>query len=284
MKTRSAISMLIVVFLLAVSTSATSPDDVLNLWKKNYGNIDSLALDISYADCLVKVSDPNRAKKSTYLIKNHRLQQGDKFFATIITQRTPSEEPFTTQTSYDGKVQKIYHPAKKEGNIVARDQSNFEWNALKNYLLATPGTPLIEQVLTKPREDQNYKLSECGPNTLNGVACEGFKLFKDGEKFPKYELWVAADKGMLPMLFKQFGRTGKVFMEMEVLETEQSKGLWYPKKARNSVNGDSEEFVHEIVVDKFVLNPEIDPNIFNLMFPSGTKVIDGVKREFYTVP
>ncbi len=288
MKTKLIISMLVFVFLVGVSTAVTSPDDVLKLWKQNYGKFDSVPLEISYTDRLIEASstvDPNFAKRKPCLAKNHRIQQGDKFFATELVQRSPSKEPVTTETSYDGIAQRVYRSSLKRGTIFSgRSKSGIGDNFLKNYLLANPPFP-IEQMLSKSEQDPNYSLSVCDPNTLNGVACEGFKLFRVGRTIPEVELWVASDKGMLPMLFKRFDSVGNVVVKVEVLEIAQSKGLWYPKKAKRSINlgRGAQVFIYETVVDKFVLNPEVDPNIFKLEFPTGTRVVDMRIKESYQI-
>jgi hypothetical protein len=125
----------------------------------------------------------------------------------------------------------------------------------------------------------------CDPNILNGVACEGFKLFKVGRTIPEFELWIASDKGMLPILFKRFDSVGNVIVKIEIFEIAQSKGLWYPNKAKRSINlgRGAQVLKYETVVDKFVLNPEIDPNIFKLEFPPGTRVVDDRIKESYEV-
>jgi len=288
MKTKLIISMLVFAFLVGVSTAVTSPDNVLKLWKLNYGKIDSVPLEISYTERLIEASstiDPNYAENKPYLIKIHRIQQGHKFFATILTQRNPSEEPVTTETSYDGISQRVYRPSLKEGIIFSgRSGSNIEANSLKNYLLANPPYP-IEQMFSGSEQDPNYSLSVCDPNTLNGVTCEGFKLLKVGWTTPKFELWVAPDKGMLPMIFKRFNWSGDLILKLEVFEVGQSKGLWYPKKAKMSINlgRGAQVLIYEIVVDKFVLNPEVDPNIFKMKFSVGTTVLDYRIKESYEV-
>jgi len=289
MKTKLTISAIIFVLLVGVSTAATSPDDVLKLWKQNYGNFDSVPLEISCTDRLIEASsiiDPNYAENKPYLIKIHRIQQGDKLFATEIIQRNPSEEPFTTETSYDGISERLYRPSLKEGIIFSgRSKSGRGANLVKNYLLAYPSYP-IEEMFSEAEQDPNCSLFVCEPKTLNGVACEGFKLLKVGWTTPKVELWVAPDKGMLPILFKRYDYwTGDLMLKIEVLEIAQSKGLWYPKKAKLSFNQARgvKKFVIETVVDKFVLNPEIDPNIFKLEFPPGTRVVDVRIKESYEV-
>lgn len=286
MKTKLIISMLVFLFLAGMSTAATSPDEVLKLWKQNYGEFDSVPLEISYTDRLIEASstvDPNFEKGKPYSIKSHRIQQGDKFFDTILAQRSPSEEPIATETSYDGIAQRVYRPSLKEGIIFSGRRKGIEVNLLKNYLLAEPPFP-IEQMLSKPKQDPNYFLSACDPNTLNGVACEGFKLFRVGETTPEFELWVASDKGMLPILFKRFDSVA-VDIKIEVLEIAESKGLWYPKKAKRSINlgRGAQVLKYETIVDKFVFDPEIDPNIFKLEFPSGTRVDDDRIKESYKV-
>ncbi len=289
MKTKLTISAIIFALLVGVSTAAVSPDDVLELWKQNYGKIDSVPLEISYTDRLIEASsiiDPNYAENKPYLIKIHRIQQGDKFFATEIIQRNPSEEPLTTEVSYDGISERLYRPSLKEGFIFSgRSKRGSGPNLVKNYLLANPPYP-IEEMFSESEQDPNCSLFVCEPKTLNGVACEGFKLLKVGWTTPKVELWVAPDKGMLPILFKRYDYwLGDLILKLEVLEIAQSKGLWYPKKAKISVNlaRGVKQYVYETVVDKFVLNPEIDPNIFKLEFPPGTTVVDDRIKESYEV-
>ena len=288
MKTKLTISAIIFAFLVGVSTAATSPDDVLKLWKQNYGKIDSVPLEISYTERLIEASstiDPNFAEKKPYLIKIHLIQQGDKFFATEIIQRNPSEEPFTTETSYDGISERLYRPSLKEGIIFSgRSKRGSGPNLVKNYLLANPPYP-IEEMFSESEQDPNCSLFVCEPKTLNGVACEGFKLLRVGWTTPEVELWVASDKGMLPILFKRFDWLGDLILKNEVIEIAQNKGLWYPKKAKRSINlaRGVKKYVIETVVDKFVLNPEIDPNIFKLEFPPGTRVVDDRIKESYEV-
>ena len=98
MKVKLIISFTVVLFLAGISTAAPSPNDVLKLWRQNYGKIDSTPLEISCTDRLIEVSstkDPNIAKRYPYLVGCHRIQKDGKFFTTEIMQKSPSKEPVT---------------------------------------------------------------------------------------------------------------------------------------------------------------------------------------------
>jgi hypothetical protein len=288
-RTTLIVIMIIMVFITAASSSVTS-EEVLAGWKQNYASLDSM--EIALTERYVKAHsdrDPNFAKKFPSSLKQNWIQKANKFNSSLLVYKEAVEEPITiTKASYDGIEQRVYRQREKKGIIIpgkpkGRGGPGHEVTSFSNYILVGAWDTLspIEKMFNRAKQDPNYHLSTLDANTINGVACEGFRLSRIGETVAVSELWVAVDKGMLPIRYSKFDLQGNVTELIEALEVADSNGFWYPKRAQKGVKSGGIEIKCEMVVNKFVLYPVVDPNIFKLDFPMGTTVLDtGIKERY----
>jgi len=281
--------LLVLIFLFSPRSLSVTPDEVLEKWSKNYAPLDSVEFVCTekYVEVFSSI-DPNLARKLPRYVTESRIQQGGKYKSTKTIYPNNENEPSIEEASFDGIEQRIYRNIGKIGEINQGQEqyrSNYEKSIIENYLLMGDKkheSPLV-RMLKKPARDPNYYLIECGQSVVNGVNCHGFKLFRSGKDSPVSELWVSVDKGMLPVKHLKFNAIGNLSEYTETLEAAESNGLWYPQKARKGVKGLMKKITIELIMEKFIHNPSIDPNIFRLEFPIGTKVIDWRIKESYKV-
>ena len=273
--------------------SFLSVQDILSGWQSNYGALKSMK--VSYFEKIVSATpspaDPNIVR--TFLKWNYRVEveQGSKFRMRY----SAVEEGFANikgvgETSFDGIHQRLYYPAEKEASIYA-GVAKKHTNLLKRYLLSEPyierpGVESKDSVFSKAVSrgltDPNLTISvRPALEEISGQMCHVLEIVKKGEKQNKMDIiWVAHEKGMLPIKRQQFNSKGAITLEMEVEQIAfaeaKDDGLWYPKKAFRVIN--LPEYIgvvkYEFEVFNFVPNIEVDPNTFQLDFPNGTHVFD----------
>jgi hypothetical protein len=300
MNTKRKCSLIVAATFAFATTGAGQPEksflsvqDILSAWQGNYGALKSMK--VSYFEKIVSATpspaDPNIVR--TFLKWNYveRVEQGSKFRVRY----SATEEGFADiegvgEMSFDGIHQRLYYPAQKEGSIyagVAKEHTNI----LKRYLLSEP---YLERPRVESKDSIFSKTVSRGltnPNLtisvrpvleeISGQMCHVLELVKKGEKQIKADIiWVAHEKGMLPIKRQEFDSKGAITLEMEVEQIAFTKtkdgGLWYPKKAFRVIN--LPEYIgvvkYEFEVFNFVPNIMVDPNTFQLDFPNGTHVFD----------
>ena len=84
--------LIVCMLLVGVTTAATSPNDVIRLWKENCALMDSNPYKISCTNTLIYI-DPNK-NQNQYVNASilDLTQQEDKFFAIVSTKRFASDE------------------------------------------------------------------------------------------------------------------------------------------------------------------------------------------------
>ena len=288
--------------------SFLSVQDILSGWQNNYGELKSMK--VSYSEEIVSAEpsqrDPNITNnlvKWTYLEK---VEEGKKFRVKSSAARVKpsvSEQSFADinsieEMTFDGIHQRRYFPAQKTGQIYAgltyRDAGTD--NRLKHYLLADPYTPLVEgedsvfsKTIKKGLTDPNLTISVRPVlEQISGQMCHVVKIFRKDEITAADFIWVAHERGMLPMKFQESG-LGRIVHEITVEQVDFAKtengGLWFPKKAFEVWNLPESLGVikYELNVLEFVPNIKVNPNTFQLDFPNGTQVGDTELGLSYTV-
>jgi hypothetical protein len=282
--------------------SFLSVQDILSIWQSNYSSMKSMK--VSYVDNVVAAEpskrDPNFANRLIKWVHVERIEEGKKFrMRSSKTKEGFADINKIEESTYDGVNQKRYFPVKKMGQVFGSISDKGEINRMRQILLSDPyiersGVESDESVFSKTVKkglyDSNYVIS-VRPNLeeVSGQMCHVLELVTNDEIKDKAAIiWVAHEKGMLPMKFQYLSR-GIVSKEILVVEIDFAKsengGLWFPKKAFEiSNNPESIGFIkQEFNVLEFVPNIKTDPNTFKLDFPSGTYVGDAELGINYTV-
>lgn len=286
--------------------SFLSVQDILSGWQNNYGALNSMK--VCYSQKIVSAEpsqrDPNITRSLVGYYYTERIEDGRKF----ISRFTASEKGFAdinnvVETMFDGIHQKRYIHEVKQGQIFAglAYKSPETNNRLRHYLLSEP---YIGQTGIESEESEfvgRIKNSITNPNLIisvrsdleeiSGQMCHVLDieyLKKDKTKGKGSSIWVAHEKGMLPMKVQEFGLDTiwceRIVEQIDLAKTENG-GLWYPKKAYELFNEPLSIGVitYEFNVFEFVPDIKIEANTFKLDFPNGTQVYDEEMGIGYTV-
>lgn len=274
-------SFILILVCLVGQALAIEPNEMLSVWKKNYGSLSKY--EISYTQKMIEKSseDPNQKFPVEGLVEEHRVQDANKFRTSRFVDGKQQHD-----ISYDGIEQRIYHPINKSGMHVYGLHSSKAGSIaiFKKYFLDNCGfgpNPIEEMI--RLAEDPNFSLVQCSTAEINGIACEGLRLSQVGSAHPRYEVWVAPAKGMLAIRYLWFLPNGNMYINLEVLEVDEVKGFWFPKKAHMTSDMGTFNYTQEFKINSFVLNPVTDSNTFKLEFPDGTGVWDERTKSSYTV-
>jgi hypothetical protein len=101
-------------------------------------------------------------------------------------------------------------------------------------------------------------------------------------------IWVAHDKGMLPMKYCRYRyKGGELIIERQVEEVGEVKtdtgSIWYPRRANSIGLGSTAKYKCRLIVKEFEPNIQVDGDSFTFDFPSGTTVVDHVLGAEYVV-
>ena len=305
MNTKRKCSLIIgVVFAFASTGTGQQPksflsvQDILSGWQANYGALKSMK--VSYFEKIVSaeppVSDPNIVKTLVKWIHVERVEEGKKFRA----RSSAAKEGFADiesveETSFDGVYQRVYLPARKLGTIYVgvTKEGIGTFNLLKRYLLSEPyiERPSVEsedsvfsKTVRRGLSDPNFTISVRPVlEQVAGQVCHVLEVEyvrRDKNKEKATIIWVAHEKGMLPMKYQEFDSKGAITHEITVEQIDFAKtkdgGLWFPKKAFRVINLPTHIGVlkHEFDLLEFVPYIKVNTNTFRLDFPNGTHVFD----------
>jgi hypothetical protein len=289
--------------------SFLSVQDILSGWQSNYGSLKSMKVSYSQNNITIEPSqrDPNFNKnmiKRSYV----EITEADGKFRS---RKSSAENGFDDinsieETSFDGIHERIFSAARKSGSIYAGlyIRTSGTLNILKRYFLLDPeidqmgriknSEPEFSRKINRALTDPNWFISvRPYQEEMVGQMCHVIDIGyfkKDKTKGRAGVIWVAHEKGMLPMKVQEFdGDTDIISRERAIEQIDFAKtengGLWYPKKAYELMNLPQSMGVIkiELIVTEFVPNIKVDPNVFNLDFPNGTQVIDTELGINYTV-
>jgi hypothetical protein len=284
--------------------SFLSVQDILSGWQSNYGELKSMK--VSYSEEIVSAEPSQRDPNITHrLAKWHyveRVEEGRKFRArTSITEKGFADINSIEESSFDGVHQRVYRPGLKQGLILVKgDKKGIPSNLLKSYLLLEPFStslpskdneePEFSRMISNGLTDPNLTISVRPVlEQISGQMCHVLEIVrKDKTEEKAAIIWVAHEKGMLPMKVQEFGG-GTMPRERTVEQVDFAKtengGLWFPKKASQVLNLPQSLGIikYEFNVLEFVPDIKTDPNTFQLDFPNGTQVGDTELGLNYTV-
>jgi hypothetical protein len=306
MKTKRKFSLIItMMFIFTFSSSGQetksflSIQDILSTWQSK----------VAYSEKIINAepskSDPNITQSLVKFVYVETIEEGRKFISRL----TPSEKGFADINSveeimFDGIHQKRYIHEINQGQIFAGliHKSAGTNNRIKRYFLSEPyidnpgiesGEPVFARTIKDALTDPNLTISVRPElEEISGQMCHvlDIEYFKnDKTKVKASTIWVAHEKGMLPMKLQIFGPEGGIYHERTVDKIDfagiENRGLWYPKKAYELFNEPQSIGVitYEFNVFEFVPNIKTYPNTFRLDFPNGTQVNNAELGISYTV-
>lgn len=274
-------------------------EEILSEWEKNYSSIPSLEVEFIervLSAVPLREEDQERMQGIPKYEKFHRIEQQGKFYCSYTHPLRDDPNKFMlTNFSFDGIEFRVCKPDDKSGLIYQQvyKHSPANSNKIGEYLLSASDSSGVQyfKQLFESSEIIEDRILNVRPflEEVNGQKCHVVEL-SDEEGVIYIIIWVAHEKGMLPMKYQDYGYEGKeIQFGFEVLEialgSSEKSSLWYPKKAQRVMNLPSigGKVTFEIEVSKFIPNPAIDPNIFKLEFPVGTTVMDDRIKESYKV-
>jgi hypothetical protein len=292
-----------------MSKSFLSVQDILSGWKNNYGELKSMK--VSWSKNLISIEPPQRDPNYHKNMPKHSCIEITEEDGKFRSRSSISENCFNDinsieETSFDGIHQKIYSSARKKGNIYAGlvISNPGSVNLLNRFFLLDPEIDYAGRIInTEPEFSRTIKEALSDPNLvvsvrpyleeMAGQICHVIDIDfikKDKTKEKGKVIWMAHEKGMLPVKIQQFNSyTNKMFRERAIEQIDFAKtengGLWYPRKAYELMNlpNTMGALKVELNVTEFVPNIKVDPNVFTLDFPNGTQVSDAEMGISYTV-
>jgi hypothetical protein len=285
-----------------------SVQDILSGWQSNYGALKSMK--VSYTQNIISDEPPQKGPYTTIRpvkwIFVQRTEDGVKFRSLYSSAEKGFDDINSVEEmTFDGIHQRSYSPARNSGQIYSGifTRNVGTENRLKRFLLSEPeiNSNGIESedsrfcsIIKSGLSDSNLMtsvrpyLEEMAGQMCHVVDIEFLKKDKTWGKGTT--IWVAHEKGMLPMKIQEFNSdTDAIARERTIEQIDFAKtpngGLWYPKKAYELMNLPQSIGVIkiELTVTEFVPNIKTDPNVFQLDFPNGTQVSDAEMGISYTV-
>ena len=276
-------------YCLGSQNSFLSPEEILKVWESNYGSIRNMKM-----SCSLKSKGPS----GNHIFHIEKVEEGEKFKAKITIETNDSTFDNTEEASFNGKFSKKYSPYTNEG-LVSKGLTGKaieQTNPLRDFLLMKiPPRMLGSNIIP---EFANFFYSGKNPGQLKkdikihpsleivaGHKCHLVEFYSESNT-KSVKIWVAHNKGMIPMKFElDFRVTDKNYMRsFEIIEIAMTdKGLWYPVKGQansSSPRGVSEEHLN---VSSFDANISLENTDFELVFPEGTKVYDSYTGINYKV-
>ncbi|MHC4648621.1 MAG: hypothetical protein ACYTBJ_24460 [Planctomycetota bacterium] len=270
-------------------------EDILEGWRATYGNIRNMK--VLYCEELVDYQTSSGEKSPGDLVKYQhveRLEQDEKYHIRYSVAEDGFANPKELmEHAFDGTINIEYLGRDGLGTIqrglIGRDVESK--NHFRTYMLlsvsrlsaekrtAADVRTTFEKILMHPLAAVKESLE-----SVIGQPCHVVEVVQnDGTS---YKVWVAHNKGMLPMRYQGF-RNGEIASEITVEElgntADGESQIWYPAKAcRRLYNYNGGTLTYELNVEEFARNVEIDDKSFTFDFPEGTKVIDQIAGLFYT--
>ena len=299
------IIILLVMFLFSQIALAITPEEAYQQWKVNY---DSNSITCFEAEYCIDNIELLHADQHEYVIDYvKQLVKGDKFYKEENGHvdswehegKVIPEYNFSWKTSSDGVTHKALH---LKSFAIFSDASSFETLKRDSYCAEVLLLDEISEEAYTIRRLTDFELEkkygsaygqgiELGVKIIKigseDVECIGFKRhfspFPDGKIFTA-EVWLAVDKGMLPVKFVA-DLDGVVEQTLDVHEIIELDGYFYPKKARTKQTRRRKDAasIKEYTLINFKRDPLHDCEIFDMKLAPGTRVFDKRINEEYTI-
>ena len=281
--------------------SFLSADDILNGWESNYAQIDSMKVICSDIIVSFEASQENPQALDNLVRYQYvdRIEKGKRYHIRhSMAENGFADENNLLEYSFDGEITREYWGVNKYGfvnpGLTGKDVETL--NPLNTYMRMTrryiPGTqekypdgmPWFSLIMSS---GNTKKIVLAELETVAQEPCHVVKIVKnDPSEALDFKIWVAHEKGMLPVKY-QYYQEGKMVSETQYDKIAKAKteygDIWYPLKARRTVNNNDGIIKYELTTELFVPYVEVDENSFRFDFPDGTKVVDYVAQMMYTV-
>jgi len=284
---------------------AITPEEAYQQWKANYDSNSITCFEAEYSIDNIELLYADQHELAIDYVKH--LVKGNKFYKEENGHadswehegKVIPEYNFSWKTSSDGVTHKFLQ---SEDFAIFSDASSFETLKRDTYcaevllLKETSEQACIVRRLIDLESDKKYVSAfsqgiELGVKTIKigseDVECIGFKRHfppvPDGKIFTA-EVWLAVDKGMLPVKFVA-DLDGVVEQTLDVHEIIELDGYFYPKKARTKQTRRRKDAasIKEYTLINFKRNPVHDCEIFDMKLAPGTRVSDKRINEEYTI-
>ncbi|MGD2094541.1 MAG: hypothetical protein PVH77_05995 [Phycisphaerales bacterium] len=301
--------------LLASQTNKPEPTEafldvatMLKIWEDNYAHFNSMQ--VSYTERVLEAvpaaADPNIYDNLVKVTHVERIEQGSRFHVRYSTAEDGFAQPYTTiEGAFDGEITREYFASQKSGMIIRGmiGRNTEMMNILKIYMLLykrrlqkeNPSGPFKIYWIENPNSQAELSRilsSKILVSTVSvlpklesiaGQLCHVLEITHIDNTI--YKIWLAHEKGMLPLKYQRYGEH-KDFKFESKIEVEQigyietDKGnIWYPQKAYRSTNIQNRgKIKYELNVHQFLPNVKVDEKTFRFDFPKGTCVADRTKE------
>ncbi|HUT29138.1 MAG TPA: hypothetical protein VMX13_05035 [Sedimentisphaerales bacterium] len=270
-----------------------SPAELLDLYEAMCSGVYNV--DVSYTNNLEKAEGNSPMLQSlTRFDATERIEEGAKYHV----RSTSSPEGFEGldgpnevsqhACAFDGSATSVYWPSLKAGSIEpGRTRRGEEiMNLLWVYMLLFKIDPYNDEPTTRIRNF--FGANSCVRPQLEHVSGEWCHVVdRPCAEISRSRLtvWMAADKGGLPIKFERYG--GETCVEriliskVGFIDTDTGK-FWYPQEGTKERRDREGYRLYRFSVKSLRANIETGPDTFRVSFPPDTDIIDRVAGIYYT--
>lgn len=273
---------------------------LLDLYRSMYSSIHNMSVSYTHRqEGTPSREDPNAFDRLVPWERVQRIEEGDKYHVRYSTDRDAFEQGGeVTEHAFDGSVTRQYFPQSKSGSV-QRGKTGWRtetMNELTRFMLLTQvdlpkesrmrkafpdGARLIDVVVSR-RGTVRPRLEQ-----VAGEWCHVIDTAHPLRPASGSTIWLAADKGGLPMKFEKYGPGGTCSLRIvvgKVGATETEVGpVWYTKEAVFESSVAEGTLTHRLVCHELAVNVPTDEDTWKFSFPIGTRVSDKVAGIYYVV-
>ncbi len=268
-----------------------SAEELLDLYESMYSKIHNWH--VLYTNMLEETKgDSPRLKRRTRFDTTETIEEEacEKYYRRWSTAPKGFEDPDRTpsERAFNGSATSEYYPGTEFGsinpgtNVLPGEQMCMLWSYMLLYRpqpYEKPDEPLIRFCFSD-KSRARPQLEQVGSE-----GCHVVDSISPGRSKPYATVWLAADKGGLPMKFERYTQrfTKKLIVtKVDFVETDTGK-IWFPEQASKEIIDEYEYRLYRFHVQSLRVNIETTPDMFEVSFPPGTDVIDHVAGTYYTI-
>jgi hypothetical protein len=269
--------------------SYLSAEELLDLYENMYSKIHNVH--VYYTHILEEIkNESGQMPPYVRFETTETIEEGacEKYYARWTLDPNGFDKPENfSEEAFNGSCTMQYGHETKTGRIspgrtqLAVEQMSMLWAYMllnRPPLPDQPEKPLI-RILFSPKSSVRPQLEQ-----VNGLWCHVIDAPYTVK--PWATVWLAVDKGGLPIKFENNEGLGKYLWRINVtkvgsVETETGT-VWYPEEAtKERIDRDGYR-QYSFKVKALEVNVKTSPDTFKLSFPPGTEVIDEVAGLYYT--
>jgi hypothetical protein len=279
--------------------SYLSAGQLLDRYRSMYSPIHNMSLSYEYRqEGTPGPEDPNAFDRLVPLLWVERIEEGDKYHVRQSTHPDGFARPeHVDEYAFDGTIAKMYTCGDKMGSVIrgktgrAVERGNRLLDAM---LLSTIRLPDIPQFRDRhPKEVRRIDLHVQRGGTVRphlervaGEWCHVIDSHREDSSVTS-SIWLAVEKGGLPLRFEHYRRDGGFASTLEVQQigtTNTDTGaVWYPKESLMTSFVQYGTVRHKVVIDQLKVNVPTTKDTWDFSFSVGTYVVDWVAGIYYEV-